>query len=182
MNALTEQPYQVVPFLVLALPLAGLGAWGLQPPAGGAALAASIAALLLALLLSTALVMLLNVATAAALNERGINTLAAPVVIVLSGNLLPLALLPDGWQAALLLQPLAGVVDIPARIYFGRLAGLDALAGLALQGFWTLLLVLLGRAFVTAGAYVRVIDTSHSLTGGEGFGNVWFRTLLGVGL
>lgn len=133
-------------FTGVALPLAGLGAWGLQPPAGGAALAAFAVALLLALLLSTALVMLLNVATAAALNERGINTLAAPVVIVLSGNLLPLALLPDAWQTALLLQPLAGVVDIPARIYFGRLSGLDALGGLALQGLWTLLLVLLGRA------------------------------------
>jgi hypothetical protein len=44
------------------------------------------------------------------------------------------------------------------------------------------LLMLLGRAFLTAGAYVRLSDTSHSLGLGEGFGRVWFRTLVGVGL
>ncbi|CAM3754023.1 ABC transporter permease [Paracidovorax anthurii] len=133
-------------FTGVALPLAGLGAWGLQPPAGLAAGMGFAVAVLLAVLLSTTLVMLLNIATAAALNERGINTLAGPLVIVLSGNLLPLALLPDAWQAALLLQPLAGVVDIPARIYFGQLAGMEALAGLGVQGLWTVLLVALGRA------------------------------------
>jgi ABC-2 type transport system permease protein len=56
----------------------------------------------LALLLSASMVMLLNVAATAALNERGISAVATPVVIVLSGNLLPLALLPDAWQTVLL--------------------------------------------------------------------------------
>lgn len=101
---------------------------------------------LLALLLSASMVMLLNVAATAALNERGINALAAPLVIVFSGNLLPLALLPDAWQTALLLQPLAGVMDIPARLYFGQLVGAQAWAALGLQALWTVLLVALGRA------------------------------------
>jgi ABC-2 type transport system permease protein len=133
-------------FAGLALPLMGLHDWAWQPPAGVAAGLGFAASALLALLLSTSLVMLLNIAAAAALNERGINALAVPAVIVLSGNLLPLALLPDAWQTALLLQPLAGVMDIPARIYFGQLAGAQALAGLGLQCGWTLLLVALGRA------------------------------------
>lgn len=132
-------------FAGLALPLSGLGAWAWQPPAGvWAGLGFAVSALL-ALLLSTTLVMLLNIAAVAALNERGINALAGPVVIVFSGNLLPLVLLPDAWQTALLLQPLAGVMDIPARIYFGQFAGMQALAGLALQCGWTVLLVALGR-------------------------------------
>lgn len=133
-------------FAGLALPLLGLHDWAWQPPAGVAACLGFAASALLALLLSASLVMLLNIAAAAALNERGINALAVPAVIVLSGNLLPLALLPDAWQTALLLQPLAGVMDIPARIYFGQLAGAQALAGLGLQCGWTLLLVALGRA------------------------------------
>ncbi len=135
-------------FTGVVLPAAGLDAWALQPPAGWGAAAAFALSLLLAMALSTAFVMLLNVATAAALDERGINTLAGPVVIVLSGNLLPLALLPDGWQAALLLQPFAGIVDIPARIYFGRLSGTEALAGLGLQCFWVLAAGGLGRALL----------------------------------
>lgn len=132
-------------FAGLALPLLGLHDWAWQPPAGVAACLGFAASALLALLLSASLVMLLNIAAAAALNERGINALAVPAVIVLSGNLLPLALLPDAWQTALLLQPLAGVMDIPARIYFGQLGGAQALAGLGLQCGWTLLLVALGR-------------------------------------
>ena len=133
-------------FAGIALPLAGLDEWAWQPPAGAAAAAGFAASALLALLLSTSLVMLLNIAAAAALNERGINTLAGPIVTVFSGNLLPLALLPDAWQTALLLQPLAGVMDIPARIYFGQLAGAQMLAGLGLQCLWTVLLVALGQA------------------------------------
>ena len=99
----------------------------------------------LGLLLSTAMVMLLNVATTAALNERGIQAVATPVVIVFSGNLLPLALLPDAWQTALLVQPLAGLFDIPARLYFGQLGGAHALGALGLQCFWIVALVAFGR-------------------------------------
>ncbi len=133
-------------FAGVALPLAGFSEWGWRPPAGALASLGFALSILLALLLSTSLVMLLNIAAAAALNERGINTLAAPVVIVFSGNLLPLALLPDAWQTALLLQPLAGVMDIPARIYSGQLDGARLLVGLGLQCLWILLLVALGRA------------------------------------
>jgi ABC-2 type transport system permease protein len=132
-------------FAAIALPLAGLGDWAWQPPAGVAAAVAFLASAVLAVLLSASMVMLLNIAAAAALNERGINALAAPVVIVFTGNLLPLVLLPDAWQTALLLQPLAGVVDIPARIYFGLMSGTQALLGLGLQCFWIVALVALGH-------------------------------------
>jgi ABC-2 type transport system permease protein len=43
------------------------------------------------------------------------------------------------------LQPLAGLVDIPFRIYFANLAGAAALESLALQAGWTLALIGLGR-------------------------------------
>ena len=43
------------------------------------------------------------------------------------------------------MQPFAGLVDIPFRIYFADLAGGAALQGLALQAGWTLVLVGLGR-------------------------------------
>jgi ABC-2 type transport system permease protein len=42
------------------------------------------------------------------------------------------------------LNPYAGVVDIPFRIWFGDLAGLDALAGIGLQLGWTAVLAVLG--------------------------------------
>ena len=143
-------------FAGVALPLAGLGEWAWQPPAGMAAGIGFTLSVLLALLLSTSMVMLLNIATVSALSERGINALAAPLVIVFSGNLLPLALLPDAWQTALLLQPLAGVMDIPARIYFGEFSGAAVLGGLALQAAWMAAIVLAGR--VAMGRTMRRLE------------------------
>ncbi len=143
---------RVLPRLVLMLlfaagllPLLGWGQWGWQLPAGAAAVLAFGVSTGLALLLSAAFVMLLNVATVAALNERGIDALSLPLVIVFSGSLLPLALLPDGWQLALLLQPLAGLMDIPMRLYTGRFTGWQVVGALALQCAWLAALVLLGR-------------------------------------
>ena len=133
-------------FAAVVLPLAGLGHWGWQPPADAAAGVAALVSVALALLLSAALVMGLNIVTAALLNERGINALAVPLVIVLSGNLLPLALLPEAWQTALLLQPLAGLLDIPVRLYLGQLQGNAAWGALALQCGWIAILTILGRA------------------------------------
>ena len=75
-----------------------------------------------------------------------ICTTTVPSVLVVKLKFRSLTLLPDAWQAALLAQPLAGVLDIPARIYFGQLAGPQALAGLALQSGWTALAVAVGRA------------------------------------
>jgi ABC-2 type transport system permease protein len=135
----------MVAFAAVALPLVGLNEWAWQLPASGAAGLAFTLSALLALLLSASMVMLLNVAATAALNERGISAVATPVVIVFSGNVLPLALLPDGWQTALLLQPLAGLMDIPARLYFGQMSGWPAVGALGLQCFWIVVLVAAGR-------------------------------------
>jgi ABC-2 type transport system permease protein len=128
----------------------GLDAWAWQPPASPIAGAAFCVSLGLAVLLSTAALMWLNVAVVALLDERGINALAAPVILVLSGNLLPLGLYPDAMSRFLELQPLAGILDIPLRIYFGALSGPALGLGLGLQVFWTCALVLVGRAGLAA--------------------------------
>jgi ABC-2 type transport system permease protein len=132
----------------LTFPLVGLGAWSWRPPASAEAGALFAISILLVVLLSTSIVMLINLCVAQTLTDRGVNSLMPPLVIVLSGNLLPLPLFPDWARTALFLQPFAGVVDIPVRIYFGGLAGPLAWAGLGLQAFWTLGLIALGRAWM----------------------------------
>ena len=52
---------------------------------------------------------------------------------------------PDVLRPFLHVQPLAGLVDIPFRIYFADLKGTAAMQGLALQAGWTLVLIGLGR-------------------------------------
>ncbi|MDP1616830.1 hypothetical protein [Phenylobacterium sp.] len=130
----------------LALPLLGLEAWAWGPPAGLAAAGFFTVSLGLAVALSSALLMIVNIVVAATLTDRGAVVLYNPLVIVFSGNLLPLALYPDWAQTALLMQPFAGMLDIPLRLYMGQLAGAWAWAGLGLQVFWVLALILVGRA------------------------------------
>ena len=73
------------------------------------------------------------------------NAVLTPLVIVLSGSLLPLDFYSDALRPYLHVQPLAGLVDIPFRIYFADLQGWAALQGLGLQASWTLVLVAIGR-------------------------------------
>src|SRR5258708_29363745 len=129
----------------IVLPLAGLGAWAWRPPSGMAAALLFIPAFALMTGLGAAVLMLANIVVTASLNERGVNAVLTPLVIVLSGSLLPLDFFPDPLRPFLHLQPLAGLVDIPFRIYFADLKGGAALQGLALQAGSTLVLVGCGR-------------------------------------
>jgi ABC-2 type transport system permease protein len=81
----------------------------------------------------------------ATLDARGVNMLATPLVIVFTGNLLPLSLYPDAIRTALFVQPLAGILDIPNRIYSGALTGPMAWAGIGLQVFWTCSFIIIGK-------------------------------------
>ena len=64
---------------------------------------------------------------------------------VLSGAYLPLQLWPDILQPLLLLQPFAGLCDIPARLYIGSMALTDAWLGMGVQLFWSSVFIILGR-------------------------------------
>jgi len=129
----------------IALPLLGLGDWAWRPPAGPVAALLFVPAFALMTALGAAVLMLANIVVAASLNERGVNAVLTPLVLVFSGSLLPLNFFPDALRPFLHLQPLAGLVDIPFRIYFADLSGGAALRGLALQAGWTLVLIGVGR-------------------------------------
>jgi ABC-2 type transport system permease protein len=129
----------------LVLPLVGLGDWAWRPPSGVTAALLFVPAFALMTALGAAVLMLANIIVAASLNERGVNAVLTPLVIVFSGSLLPLDFYPDALRPFLHIQPLAGLVDIPFRIYFADLTGAAALRGLALQAGWTLVLIGLGR-------------------------------------
>jgi ABC-2 type transport system permease protein len=146
---------RALPRAILMLLVAGVGmrvlgfrelSWA--PPANAAPGALFVLSLVLMVSLSSAFMMLLNVAVVVTLNDRWVSQSMNPLLVVLSGSLVPLALYPDWAQRALFVQPFAGVVDIPFRIYSGNLAGALAYEGLALQAFWTVVLTLVGRTWM----------------------------------
>jgi len=135
-------------FAAILLPVVGLERWAWGPPSTLLAGVLFVPSLALALGLSAAIVMLINITVAGVLNARGINALIGAPVVVLSGSLLPLGLFPEWWQQALVLQPLASLLDVPMRIYFAQLTGWTAAGGLALQAFWLVVVVLVGRVWL----------------------------------
>lgn len=139
---------RAIPMFVLAgliLPLAGLGAWSLAPPASLAGGLLFVISVSLTLLLSAAMTLLINLVVVATMTSRGANLLAAAVVNLLSGLIVPLPLFPAWMSGFLFLQPFAGLSDIPFRIYLGQLTGAGAVAGIGMQAFWVLALVFAGR-------------------------------------
>ena len=129
----------------IVLPLIGQGQWAWQPPASLSAAWLFLLSETLAIALACAIIMLINIIVVASMNARGINILMQPIVIIFTGNLLPLSLYPDAVRSFLFVQPFAGTLDIPNRVYFGALAGQMAWAGIGLQVFWTLLFIVAGR-------------------------------------
>jgi ABC-2 type transport system permease protein len=140
----------MVALSAVVLPLVGLGAWSLRPPqdiSAGLLFSLSIGC---AGLLSTAMVQLVTGVVVATLSHRGANALAPALSNILSGGIVPLLLFPGWMRLGLFLQPFAGLVDIPYRIYLGQLSGAGAAAGIGLQIGWTAALVLLGRSFISS--------------------------------
>ena len=140
---------RAAPMVLLAgviLPLTGLGAWGLAPPANLAAGLMFILSIGLTFFLSAAMTLLINVIVVVSMTSRGANTMASAVVNLFSGLVVPLPLFPAWMHGFLFLQPFAGLADIPFRIYVGQLTGAAALAGIAVQAFWVVALILFGRA------------------------------------
>jgi ABC-2 type transport system permease protein len=137
-----------VPILVVTavvFPLTALGDWSLRPPPSLGALALFAISMVAVVFLSAAITTLLNISLVWTVSGQGINAITNSLVVILSGMVIPLPLFPDWAHVALFIQPLAGLVDIPYRIYVAHLSGTAAIGGVALQIFWTLFFVGLGR-------------------------------------
>jgi ABC-2 type transport system permease protein len=137
-----------IPLLIVTSVLfefVGLGDWSLRPPASFQALALFVLSMVAVVFLSSAITTLLNISVVWTISDQGINIFTNSLVIILSGMVIPLPLFPDWVHPVLFVQPLAGLVDIPYRIYFANLSGTKALGSIALQIFWTAALIGLGH-------------------------------------
>ncbi|MBR6165528.1 MAG: ABC-2 family transporter protein [Clostridia bacterium] len=121
--------------------------WGIALPASVPALILSLAALTLGLCCICAMENLTMAFTMRTLDQRGIQAMMNLLMMILSGNVLPLTLYPDSWQRIITLLPYAQMLDAPIRLYTGETAVPQAPAILLLQAGWTLLLVGAGCLF-----------------------------------
>ena len=135
----------MVAFASVLLPLVGLGKWGLPPPSSPVAAGFFALSVVGMVLLSAAITLMINTVVVATMTDKGAGALAAAVVNMLSGLVLPLAFFPDWLRPWLRAQPFAGLIDIPFSIYFGGLSGWSAALAIATQFGWVVALVVFAR-------------------------------------
>ncbi|MBR6184666.1 MAG: ABC-2 family transporter protein [Clostridia bacterium] len=121
--------------------------WGLLPPAGPGAFLTALLGLLLGLLCVCALENITMACTMRTLDSRGMQAMMNLLMMVLSGNVLPLTLYPDSWQRVITALPYAQLLDAPIRLYTGQWLLSDAPRILLRQGAWALALIAAGRFF-----------------------------------
>lgn len=100
----------------------------------------------------------LNLTTFWLTDHRGINGIAMTIGVLFSGFLVPIAMWPDGLREIGYLSPFAAMVAIPIDVFLGKVHGIDLLAALALQLFWLIALLALGRLMLSAALHKLVVQ------------------------
>lgn len=152
--------WRTAPALLRSVPLvivAGLFL-GLRPPASVASAAAWAVATLGAVLLGCAITTLMNISLLWTVSGDGISQLVAAVVMVFSGMLVPLPLLPRWAQPVLSALPFRGLIDTPFRLYLGHIPPAQAGPLLAHQLAWTAAILLCGRWILARGVRRLVVQ------------------------
>lgn len=121
--------------LVLILALGTL-LFDVQPPDSPLAAALFTIALLAGFVIKALCVFLISLLCFWTLNSVGLMWAQQAVISVLSGTLIPLAMMPGWLRFVAEWLPLRGIVSTPLQIYLGKSTGYDLAGLLALQFGW----------------------------------------------
>jgi ABC-2 type transport system permease protein len=145
--------WRLAPTLLRSLPIAAVALLflGMQPPASPACALAWGVTTVGALLLGCAISTLMAVSLFWTVSGDGIAQLIPALVLVLSGQQVPLPLFPAWAQKVLEILPFSGLIDTPFRLYMGHLPATQTLLLLLRQLAWTAAFVVLGRWMLARG-------------------------------
>ena len=133
---------RAAPMLVFAAVLPD--GWGISLPASLPGFLWAAGALLIGLLCVCAMENITMGFTMRTLDSRGMQAMLNLLMMILTGNILPLTLFPDSWQKVITMLPYAQMLDAPIRLYTGAYAPETAWAILLRQAAWTTVLVAAG--------------------------------------
>lgn len=153
---LGRAPYHFVfrgflPFLVGAL------VFRLHYPTPGGAVA-FLVSVTLAVVVSLGFRFLYNAAAFWTVDIRGVTVVALTVSLFFSGMVLPLTFFPPWLRDVAHALPFASVMQVPTDVWLGKHQGAGLAGVLALQAFWALVLLGLGRIALRSGARKLVIQ------------------------
>jgi ABC-2 type transport system permease protein len=150
-RALYFVAFRAAPILVCGQVL-----FGLYWPSSVGAWLAFIVSTVLAVVVSFGWRFLLNLSAFWTTDARGLGYIALAATTFLGGFVVPVRLFPDWLQAIVNVLPFTSITQIPADLFVERLSGGAAIAALAQQAIWAV--VMLGAAqLVTTIATRRVV-------------------------
>jgi ABC-2 type transport system permease protein len=117
-----------------------------------------LVALLIGALLTSAISMIIVFLTFKTLSARGTVTICNTICGVLGGLYIPLVFMPKGVQNILNYLPFRFVMDLPARIYIGNIAPLEALMFIGIAIAWLVVLILIGKLLISKAGKNAVIQ------------------------
>jgi len=148
------------PTLLRAAPMLPLALlfFGMELPETSAGFVAFLFSLMAALCLSASITVALNGTLFWTISGQGITMLMPAVIMILSGQNIPLPLYPDWLQGFLDWQPFRGLLDVPARIYNGSIPPSAAPFEILRQWIWVLVFIWLGDVVVRRGSRRLVVQ------------------------
>lgn len=99
----------------------------------------------LATLIVVAYCMLIYIATFHTMNPMGVRILATSMTDFFTGAIIPLPFLPPYLRSILEWSPFGSMLNFPLQVYNGNIQGMALFSGLALQVFWAVVLMSLGK-------------------------------------
>ena len=117
-----------------------------------------LVSLALAVVVSFGFRFLYNSAAFWLVDVRGVVTLSITVSVFFSGLVLPLAFFPTWLRTVAHALPFASALQTPIDLWLGKYHGLSIAGVLALQVFWALALLGLGRLALRLGARKLVVQ------------------------
>jgi ABC-2 type transport system permease protein len=114
--------------------------------------------LTLGYLVVVAFCMLVYISAFFTISPMGVRMVAISVVEFFSGLVVPLPFLPNKIRVVMELLPFASMQNVPLRIYSGDITGIDIYKKVALQLFWLVILVAIGKLLTKKAAKKVVVQ------------------------
>lgn len=142
----------IPPFLV------GAAFFALRLPEHAVTVVVFGASLFLAVCVSFALRFLANLTAFWLLDSRGVSAAYGLTANLLSGFLVPVAFFPGWLETLARASPFPSMIQVPIEVFLEKTTGVDVLGVLAMQAFWALALLGLGRWTLAAATRRLVVQ------------------------
>jgi len=147
-NRLSRAVLRCVPILLVAAFLPK--GYGMSAPASALHFALFCVTGVLGFLVTVAFFMLVYMLTFYTISPNGLRILVSSVVEFFAGAIIPLPFFPDAVRAVFELLPFAAMQNVPLRVYSASMGMQEMARAIALQVFWLLMLVIVGKVLCSS--------------------------------